>query len=148
VFRHGTGAAKIRSIELLERCSRPSTAVEFNDEVTLRVHVEYLATCRPASSASAFEIARARSSSAPTRSRRGSPCRRARRVDAGRRLSPAAAASAGTYSVSSAIAADRYTRAYFDWIDNALVVTVSPPPSGKAIHGQVWLPVEIAVHPS
>ena len=54
----------------------------------------------------------------------------------------------GTYSVSSAIAPDRFTRAYFDWIDNALVVSVTPAPSGKAIHGQVWLPVEIAVHPS
>jgi len=54
----------------------------------------------------------------------------------------------GTYSVSSAIAADRYTRAYFDWVDNALVITVSPPSSGKAIHGQVWVPVDISVHPS
>ena len=49
----------------------------------------------------------------------------------------------GTYSVSSAIAADRYTRAHYDWIDNALIVTVAPPASGKAIHGQVWVPVEI-----
>ena len=54
----------------------------------------------------------------------------------------------GTYSVSSAIAADRYTRAYYDWIDNALIVTVAPSPSGKAIHGQVWVPVDISVHPS
>ena len=54
----------------------------------------------------------------------------------------------GSYSISSAIAPDRYSRAYFDWVDNALIVTVSPPDSGKAIHGQVWLPVEIAVHPS
>ena len=54
----------------------------------------------------------------------------------------------GTYSISSAIAPDRFTRAYFDWVDNALIVTVLPPDSSKAIHGQVWLPVEIAVHAS
>ena len=43
VFRHGTGAAKIRRIELLDSCGRPVTAVAFNDEAILRVHAEFLA---------------------------------------------------------------------------------------------------------
>ena len=42
VFRHGTGAAKIRRIELLDSCGRPATAVA-NDEAVLRVHAEFLA---------------------------------------------------------------------------------------------------------
>ena len=149
VFRHGTGAAKIRSIELIDSCGRPTAAVEFNDEATLRVHVEYLADVP--SSIVGFGF----------RDRNGTELVGTNTFEEGITLPPRVAGSTlvvefrlrlplipGTYSVSSAIAADRYTRAYFDWIDNALVVTVSPPPSGKAIHGQVWLPVEIAVHPS
>jgi len=149
VFRHGTGAAKIRSIELIDSCSRPTTAVEFNDEVTLRVHVEYV-TDVP-SSIVGFGF----------RDRNGTELVGTNTFEEGVTLPPRVAGSTlvvefrlrlplipGTYSVSSAIAADRYTRAYFDWIDNALVVTVSPPPSGKAIHGQVWLPVDVSVHPS
>jgi len=149
VFRHGTGAAKIRSIELIDSCSRPTTAVEFNDEVTLRVHVEYVADVP--SSIVGFGF----------RDRNGTELVGTNTFEEGVTLPPRVAGSTlvvefrlrlplipGTYSVSSAIAADRYTRAYFDWIDNALVVTVSPPPSGKAIHGQVWLPVDVSVHPS
>jgi lipopolysaccharide transport system ATP-binding protein len=149
VFRHGTGAAKIRGIELIDSCSRPTTAVEFNDQVTLRVHVEYL-TDVP-SSIVGFGF----------RDRNGTELVGTNTFEEGVTLPPRVAGSTlvvefrlrlplipGTYSVSSAIAADRYTRAYFDWIDNALVVTVSPPPSGKAIHGQVWLPVDVSVHPS
>lgn len=149
VFRHGTGAAKIRSIELLDACSRPITAVEFNDEATLRVHVEYLEDVPASIVGFGF------------RDRTGTELVGTNTFEEGITLPPRAPGSTlvvdfrlrlplipGTYSVSSAIAADRYTRAYFDWIDNALVVTVSPPPSGKAIHGQVWLPVEISVHPS
>jgi lipopolysaccharide transport system ATP-binding protein len=149
VFRHGTGAAKIRSIELIDSCGRPTVAVEFNDEATLRVHVEYLADVP--SSIVGFGF----------RDRNGTELVGTNTFEEGITLPPRVAGSTlvvefrlrlplipGTYSVSSAIAADRYTRAYFDWIDNALVVTISPPPSGKAIHGQVWLPVEISVHPS
>jgi lipopolysaccharide transport system ATP-binding protein len=149
VFRHGTGAAKIRSIELLDACGRPTTAVEFNDEATLRVHVEYLADVPTSIVGFGF------------RDRNGTELVGTNTFEEGIALpsrSPGSTLvvefrlrlplSPGTYSISSAIAPDRYTRAYFDWIDNALVVAVSPPPSGKAIHGQVWLPVAISVHPS
>ena len=149
VFRHGTGAAKIRSIELLDACRRSTTAVEFNDEVFLRVHVEYLADVPTSIVGFGF------------RDRNGTELVGTNTFEEGITLPPRSPGSTivvefrlrlplipGTYSISSAIAPDRYTRAYFDWIDNALVVTVSPPPSGKAIHGQVWLPVAISVHPS
>jgi len=52
----------------------------------------------------------------------------------------------GTYSVSTALAYDRSKPSYFDWVDNALVITVLPPESGKVVHGKVSLPVSIAVH--
>jgi lipopolysaccharide transport system ATP-binding protein len=149
VFRHGTGAAKIRRIELLDSCGRPVTAVAFNDEAILRVHAEFLADVP--SSIIGFGF----------RDRAGIELIGTNTFEEGITLPPRSAGSTlvvdfrlrlplipGTYSVSSAIAADRYTRAYYDWIDNALIVTVAPPASGKAIHGQVWVPVEISVHSS
>jgi hypothetical protein len=53
---------------------------------------------------------------------------------------------AGSYSVTVALAYNRDTPAYFDWIDNALVMDMLPPPGGKVIHAKVWLPVEIEVY--
>ena len=149
VFRHGTGAAQIRRIELLDSCGRSTTAVAFNDEAVLRVHAEYLSDVP--SSIIGFGF----------RDRTGIELIGTNTYEEGITLPPRAAGSTlvvdfrlrlplmpGTYSVSSAIAADRYTRAYYDWIDNALIVTVAPAASGKAIHGQVWVPVDISVHPS
>ena len=149
VFRHGTGAAQIRRIELLDSCGRSTAAVAFNDEAVLRVHAEYLSDV--SSSIIGFGF----------RDRTGIELIGTNTYEEGITLPPRAAGSTlvvdfrlrlplmpGTYSVSSAIAADRYTRAYYDWIDNALIVTVAPAASGKAIHGQVWVPVDISVHPS
>lgn len=149
VFRHGTGAARIRRVELLDSCNRPATAVEFNEEAVIRVHAEYLEEAPTSIIGFGF------------RDRTGTELIGTNTFEEGITLPPRGPGSTlivdfrlrlplipGTYSVSSAIAADRHTRAYFDWVDNALIVTVSPPESGKAIHGQVWLPVEISVHPS
>ena len=149
LFRHGTGDAMIRRVELLDAGGRPTTAVGFNEEAVLRVHAEYR-TAAPASIIG-FSL----------RDRTGAELIGTNTFEEGVTLPAREPNSAltvdfrlrlpltpGTYSVSSAIAPDRYTRAYYDWVDNALVVTVLPPPSGKAIHGQVWVPVEISVRAS
>jgi lipopolysaccharide transport system ATP-binding protein len=149
VFRHGTGAARIRRVELLDALGRPTTTVEFNEEAVLRVHAEYVEDVPTSIIGFGF------------RDRTGTELIGTNTHEEGVALPFRSAGSTlvvdfrlrlplvpGTYSVSSAIAADRYTRAYFDWVDNALVMTVSPPSSGKAIHGQVWVPVDISVHPS
>ena len=52
----------------------------------------------------------------------------------------------GHYSVTLGLAYNRDAPAYFDWIDNAIVFEVLPPPTGKWIHAKVWLPVEISLH--
>jgi homopolymeric O-antigen transport system ATP-binding protein len=148
LFRHGTGAARIRRVEMIDTQGRRVRTVEFNEEVTLRVHVEFYAD-------SPFSIL-----GFSLRDKTGTdivgtntceenitlPPRRAGDtlvVDFGQRLPLAS----GTYSVSTALAYDRNKPSYYDWVDNALVLTVLPPESGKAIHGKVWLPVQIVVHP-
>ena len=148
-FRHGTGAARIRRVELLDACDRPTTGVAFNEEAVLRVHAEYLADMPRSIIGFSFRDRTGTDLIGTNTHEEGIdlPARTAGStlvVDFRLRLPLAP----GSYSVSSAIAPDRYTRAYCDWVDNALVLTVTPPSTGKAVHGQVWVPVEISVHPS
>ena len=148
LFRHGTGAARIRRVELIDTQGRRVTTVEFNEEVILRVHVEFYEE-------SPFSIL-----GFSLRDKTGTdivgtntceenitlPSRRAGDtlvVDFHQRVPLVQ----GTYSVSTALAYDPARPHYYDWVDNALVLTVLPPQSGKAVHGKVWLPVQIVVHP-
>src|SRR5262249_8080882 len=41
LFRHGSGAARIPNVELLEVAGTPLSTIAFGMEVTLRVHVEF-----------------------------------------------------------------------------------------------------------
>jgi hypothetical protein len=149
IFRHGTGAARIIGVEVLDASGGPVSLIPFDDEVVLRVRVAYLQDA-PTSVIGFGLRDRTGTDILGTNTHEENvtlPPRRAGdtlTVDFRMRLPLAA----GTYSVGTAVAADRHTRAYYDWVDNALVVTVAPPESGKAIHGKVWLPVQIAVRPS
>jgi lipopolysaccharide transport system ATP-binding protein len=147
LFRHGTGAARIRQVELLDRQGRPVSSVEFDDEVILRVHVQYYEDA--AFSILGFSI----------RDQTGTDIVGSNTHEENVPLPPRLAGDTvvvdfrqrlplvkGTYSISTALAYDRSKPSYFDWVDNALVLTVLPPESGKVIHGKVALPVHIAVH--
>jgi len=147
LFRHGTGAARIRHVELLDHNSRPVTSVEFDDEVILRVHVQYYEDA--AFSILGFSI----------RDKTGTDIIGSNTHEENVPLPPRLAGDTvvvdfrqrlplvkGTYSVSTALAYDRSKPSYFDWVDNALVLTVLPPGSGKVVHGKVALPISIAVH--
>jgi lipopolysaccharide transport system ATP-binding protein len=147
--RHGTGAARIRQVELIDAGGRQVNVVPFNEQVVLRVHVEY------------YEDAPFSILGYGIRDKTGTdiigtntheeqvnlPPRRAGDtvvVDFRQRLP----LPRGTYSVSTALAYDPIRPTYFDWVDHALLLTVLPPESGKIVHGKVWVPVEIAVHAS
>jgi lipopolysaccharide transport system ATP-binding protein len=147
VFRHGTGAARIRQVELIDRQGQHVSSVEFDDEVILRVHVEY------------FEDAPASILGYSIRDRTGIDILGTNTHEENVPLPPRLAGDTvvvdfrqrlpllkGTYSVSTALAYDRSKPNYFDWVDNALVLTVLPPETGKVIHGKVALPVQISVH--
>lgn len=147
LFRHGTGAAQIRSVELIDVQGRPVNAVEFGGEVILRVHVQYHQDAP--FSILGFSIRdKTGTDIVGTNTHEENvplPPRRAGDtvvVDFRQRLPLAQ----GTYSVTTALAYDPSKPNYFDWVDNALVLTVLPPQSGKIVHGKVGLPVDIAVH--
>jgi lipopolysaccharide transport system ATP-binding protein len=148
-YRHGTGAARIREVELIDAEGRQVSAVHFNEQVILRVHVEYYEDA-PFSilgfgfrDKTGIDII-----GTNTHEERVSlPPRRAGDtlvVDFRQHLPLAR----GSYSVSTALAYDPARPTYFDWVDNALLVTVLSPESGKVVHGKVWVPVEISVHAS
>jgi ABC-type polysaccharide/polyol phosphate transport system ATPase subunit len=147
LFRHGTGVARIRNVELLDADGQPLAAVPFDQEVVLRVHVEFYAEA-PVSILGYFFRDRAATNLLGTNTAEEGvelPARRAGEtlvVDYRQRLPLAW----GTYSVTAALAYRRDAPTYFDWVDNALVFEVLPPPGGKVVHGKVWLPVEITVH--
>jgi lipopolysaccharide transport system ATP-binding protein len=147
LFRHGTGAARIRDVELLDTQGRRVSSVEFDEEVILRVHVEYHQDAP--SSILGFSI----------RDKTGTDIVGTNTHEENVPLPPRAAGDTvvvdfrqrlplakGTYSVTTALAYDRSKPDYFDWVDNALVLTILPPESGKVVHGKIALPVEIAVH--
>ena len=147
LFRHGTGAARIRRVEVLDTEGRRLDTVDFNEEVILRVHVEFYEDT--AFSILGFGIRdKTGTDIVGTNTCEEGVSLPARRkgdtlvVDFRQRLPLAP----GTYSISTALAYDRSKPSYYDWVDNALVVTVLPPDSGKAVYGKVWLPVQIVVH--
>lgn len=147
LFRHGTGAARIRNAEILDSANRPLAAVEFDQEVILRVHVEF-------------------HEDAPTwilgyffRDRRGIDLIGTNTYEEGVPAPPQKAGDTlvvdfrqrlplrpGHYNVTLGLAYNHYSLTFFDWMDNALVIEVLRPAEGKAIHGAVWLPVDIAIH--
>jgi ABC-type polysaccharide/polyol phosphate transport system ATPase subunit len=147
LFRHGTGTARIRNVEALDEAGHPIAAAEFDQPVTLRVHLEFHAEA-PTSILGYYLRDKSGIDMVGTNTYDEGvpmPARRAGDtlvVDFRQRWP----LMAGSYSVTVALAYNRDTPAYFDWIDNALVMDVLPPPGGKVIHAKVWLPVEIEVY--
>ena len=126
---------------------RQVNSVQFDEEVILRVHVEYHQDA-PVSILGFSIRDKTGTDIVGTNTHEENvplPPRRAGDkvvVDFRQRLPLAK----GTYSVTTALAYDRSKPDYFDWVDNALVLTILPPESGKIVHGKIGLPVEIAVH--
>lgn len=146
LFRHGSGAARIRNVELLDVDENPLSTIVFNMGVVLRVHVEFYEDV-PASIVGFFFRDRNGTDLVGTNTNeegRPLPSRRAGEtliVDFKQHLP----LQPGPYSVSTAIAYSPIQPLYLDWVDNALTFEVVPP-GPKHIHGKVWLPVEISIH--
>jgi lipopolysaccharide transport system ATP-binding protein len=144
--RRGTGAARIRNVEILDAEERPLPAVQFGQEVILRVHVEfrdaieqpilgYLVRDRDGVGLLGTNTLEEQS---PIPPRSGGETVV---VDFRQRLPLAP----GTYSITTALADGLKPQDYPDWVDHSLRIDVLPP-RDKYIHAKVWLPVEINVN--
>jgi lipopolysaccharide transport system ATP-binding protein len=146
LFRHGSGEARVRNVELLDGRERPVSTAAFDEEVVLRVHVEFIEDVEYCIVGFFFRDRTGTDLVGTNSHEEGKrlPSRRAgetlvvdfrQRVPLGR----------GTYSVTVGIGHHRSAPGYLDWVDNALVFEVLPA-SGKLIHSKVWLPAEIEIH--
>jgi ABC-type polysaccharide/polyol phosphate transport system ATPase subunit len=147
LFRHGGGQARVRNVELLDSAERPVSAAAFDEEVVLRVHLEFIENVEYSILGFFFRDRTGTDLVGTNTHEEGTelPPRRAGEtlvVDFRQRVPLAG----GTYSVTAGLAYHRAAPGYFDWVDNALVFEILPPASGKLIHSKVWLPAEIAIH--
>jgi ABC-type polysaccharide/polyol phosphate transport system ATPase subunit len=147
LFRHGTGAARIRNVEVLHAAGGALAGIPFGAPVVLRVHVE----CHeevPFWILGFF-----------VRDRSGIDVLGTNTYEEGVAVPPRRAGDAfvvdfgldlplqpGTYSLTVALGYRRDSATPFDWIDNARVIEVLPPPGGKVVHAKVGLPVAVTVH--
>jgi ABC-type polysaccharide/polyol phosphate transport system ATPase subunit len=147
LFRHGSGQARVRNVELLDSLERPVSTAAFDEELLLRVHVEFLEDVDYSILGFFF------------RDRTGTDLVGTNTHEEGEELPPRRAGETlvvdfrqrvplahGTYSVTIGLAYHRNAPVYLDWVDNALVFEVLSPPGGKLIHSKVWLPAGIAIH--
>jgi ABC-type polysaccharide/polyol phosphate transport system ATPase subunit len=147
LFRHGSGDARIRNVEVINVDGHPMSAVPFDQTVVLRVHLEFYADA-PFYILGIFLRDRAGNDLLGSNTYEENvrlPERHAGNtlvVDFKQRMPLAG----GTYSVTVGLAYHRTAPGYFDWIDNALLFEVLPAADGRIVHSKVWIPVEIAVH--
>lgn len=146
IFRHGTGEARIRSLQILDRQGTPQTVLPFGEEATLRVSIEYLA---PQASSILGVVIRDRTGTDifNTNTREEAQPIGSRQsgdrivVDFTQRL----LLKPGSYSVSSAIAYDHEHAVFLDWVDNIATFQILPPPDGRLIHGAVDLQPVVSI---
>jgi hypothetical protein len=147
LFRHGGGQARVRNVELLDSGGRAVSVAAFDEDLVLRVHVEFVQSVEHYILGFFF------------RDRTGTDLVGTNTHEEGWELPPRRPGDTlvvdfrqrvplahGTYSVTVGLAYRRNAPGYFDWVDNALVFEVLPPASGKLIHSRVYLPAEIEVH--
>jgi homopolymeric O-antigen transport system ATP-binding protein len=143
--RHGTGAARIRNVELLDAGGQPVTVAAFGMEVTLRVQAEFYEDVPVSIIGFSFRDKTGIDvvGTNTYEERAPIPPRRAgdRVIVDFRQHVPL---QPGTYSVTVACAYNPTQQVYLDWVDHCLYFEVRPP-GLKHIHGKVGLPVDISV---
>ncbi len=147
LFRHGTGEARIRNVEILDGLARPLAAVAFGQSVCIRVHVEFHAEV-PAPILGFL-----------LRDRHGVDVVGINTWAENRPLGPRKAGERlvvdfvtslsirpGSYSVNPALSRDPFLPQYLDWVDNASVFEVIPADPRIPIYGIVHFPTDIRIH--
>ncbi len=147
LFRHGTGEARIRNVEIFDEAGRAVVAVSFGQQVCIRVHMEFLAGVPDP--ILGFLL----------RDRHGVDVVGINTWAENRPLGPRKAGERlvvdfvtslsirpGSYSVSPALSRDPFLPQYLDWVDNACVFEVMPANPRIPIYGIVHFPTDIRIH--
>jgi len=147
LFRHGTGDARIRNVEVLDDRGRPLAAVPFGQSVCVRIHVEFLADAPEPIVGYLLRDARGvdiLGVNTWEERRPLGPRRAGERVVVD--FTTPLPLHPGSYSVNPAVAYDPIIQKYLDWVDNARVIEVMPPGPDFPIYGLVYLPTRVTIH--
>ncbi len=146
-LRHGTGDARVSSVELLDGSGAPVEIVTPERTVTVRVHAEYLAdvegsslgiTLRNRAGLDIFSTSTGLEKSKLGKRRSGE------RVIVDFTLEMPF--QRGPYSVSAFISHAHNRRVYLDWVDVATAFKVERPQSRGNIPGLFHVPTKVEVH--
>ena len=148
-LRHGTGKARVSSVEVLDEHHRPADVVESESTITVRAHVQYFEdversavsiTLRNQAGLDIFSTS-TRAESAPIRKRT-----KGERVIVD--FTFQVPLQPGSYSVAAAISEKQSKDLYLDWVDVAAAFKISRPETRISFEGLVHLSTQIEIHNS
>lgn len=146
-FRHGTGEARISSVEILDEQGRTVTSVSPESTVMVRIHLEYF---RDVEGSALNVILRNKAGldvfststvleKTPLKERQ-----KDERVIVD--FSFQVPLQHGNYSVTASVSHARQKSLYMDWIDVAAAFHIERPSSRGNIRGLVHLPTQVEIH--
>ncbi len=146
-FRHGTGEARIASVELLDETGAPTEEVIQDSTITVRTHIEYKEklqgsvvgiTLRNRAGLDVFST-----NTQLEKTKVGNTDKDDQRVVD---FSFQVPLQDGPYSVSASVSHLRNRDLYMDWVDVAAVFRVERPQTRGAVKGLVYIPATIKIH--
>ncbi len=146
-FRHGTGEARISSVELLDETGSPTEEVVQDSTITVRTHVEYKEnlngsvvgiTLRNKAGLDIFST-----NTQLEKTKIGKTHKDDRRVVD---FSFEVPLQSGPYSVSAAVSHPRNRSLYMDWVDVAAAFRVERLQTRGGVKGLIHIPATVKVH--
>jgi hypothetical protein len=146
-LRHGTGRARISSVEVLDEHRRPTDTVAPGSTITVRAHVQYLEDVeRSAVSITLRNKAGLDIFSTST----GAESTPIREQTKGARMivdfTFQVPLQHGSYSVAAAISEKQSRNLYLDWVDVAAVFEISRPETRRSFKGLIHLPTQVELY--
>lgn len=146
-LRHGTGEARISSVEVLNAQGDPVEVVNAGTGLTIRVHLGYAEQVKGSDLSITLRNQSGLDIFTTSTKQEKSPLRLRERgekviVD----FSFEVPLQPGNYSVNAAVSPPRANNVYLDWVDVAAVFKILRPEDRGNIKGLVHLPTEIRIH--
>jgi methionine-rich copper-binding protein CopC len=147
--RHGTGEARVQSVELLNRDGEQVKAVSMGEPLTVRVHLRFEEEIKDSLLSITVRNEAGLDIFTTNTAAEGRPLRGRR---AGEQITVEFTFDVplkhGTYSINVGLSRTRRRNLYLDWMNLAGVLEVTLPSRRGAVQGLVHLPTRVDVHSS
>ena len=146
-LRHGTGEARIASVEVLDQKGDTADEVDPGSSVTVRVHLEYLEDLGPSVlSITLRNKAGLEVFSTDTQAERARLGKRRKGELVTVDFNISVPLQHGDYSVTASVSYPKQRSLYLDWVDVAAVFKMARPTGRGPIRGLVHLPTDVEIH--